>query len=157
MTIRCQYDGRFIIPDRERLELFKKSIEPGQVIAMHLSKWEDARSRQQQGLLHSLIGAYARFHRESLDAVKIRWKVDLGYYLPADKMLSGEIAFPSWRGMFYDLHRVYPELYPELSIVFLRSEASYTKPMETEFIEYAVEQCRVDDIDIEGVISGETG
>jgi hypothetical protein len=156
MTIRCEYDGKHIVPTRpDLLEIYKQGLKPGDVIAMDLCKWADVRNRGQQGLLHSLIGEYARFNRVSVEAVKIRWKVDLGYYLPADKMLSGDIAFPSWRGMFYDLHKVYPEFYTELSIIFLRSEASYTKPMEAEFINYAIAQCEVDDIPIDKYLQGE--
>lgn len=83
--------------------------------------------------------------------VKIRWKVDQGHYLPADKILSGEIDPPEWRGKFVDLHDVYPQLHAERTIVLLRSEADYTTRMENDLIDYAIDSCHGSGVDISDI------
>ena len=157
LELKAVYDGKHIIPqDPELLQSYKAGLRPGAALAMTLEPWETRRSRSQQGLLHEIIGRYARANREALDTVKIRWKVDLGYYLPADKILSGDVAMPSWRGRWHDLHDTYPELHDKRTIVFLRSEADYTKRMENEFIDYAIAACESSGVDVQDIIRSMT-
>ena len=130
MVVECIYTGRNIVPqDQDKMRQYKMALVDGERLIMTLDRWEDYRTKAQQGLLHELLGRYARAEGESIESVKIRMKVDLGHYLPGDKLLQGEIDAPSWRGRFIDLHTVYPHYYAERTFVFLRSEADYTKRM----------------------------
>jgi hypothetical protein len=162
MTLTCNYDGRVIRPvDPAAISAYKQGLTIGQVVFMTLEAPDEYRTRKQQGLLHELLGRLARASGESLEAVKVKAKFDLGYWLPADKILSGELDLPKWRGAWIDLHDVYPALYAERALAFLRSEATYTKRMEAEFVDYILTQCfhagvRVDDI-IETIERGENG
>jgi len=155
IVIRAIYDGRSIAPDekaRSHLKAFKRWLSVGDPVAVTFQKWGRARTVLQQRLLHGLIGRYARANKEPLAVVKIRWKVDLGYYVPADKILSGELDMPKWRGAFHDLHAVYPEMHPERTIAFVRSEAAYTTRMEKEFIDYAMQSCEASGVDISDIM-----
>lgn len=157
LELKTTYDGRHIVPDDPTLlASYKAGLAPGAKLAMTLEPWDTRRSRQQQGLLHEIIGRYARANREALDGVKIRWKVDLGYYLPADKLLSGELSLPAWRGRWHDLHDTYPDVHPVRTVVFLRSEADYTKRMENEFIDYAIASCEASGVDVEDILRSMT-
>lgn len=155
IVVRAVFNGKSIVPDeraRAHLATFKEGLSEGDAVAVTFQPWGKARTTLQQRLLHGLIGRYARPNHESLEAVKIRWKVDLGYYIPAAKILSGELDMPAWRGAFHDLHTVYPGLYPETTIAFVRSEASYTTRMEKEFIDYAIQSCEADGINISDIM-----
>ncbi|MCH8517489.1 MAG: hypothetical protein LAT68_14280 [Cyclobacteriaceae bacterium] len=115
---------------------------------MSLEPWDDKRTPSQQGLLHEMLGRLGREQGMTLEVVKTQLKVDLGYYVPAERILSGEVV-PKWRGRFVDLADVY-EGYP-MTLVFLRSEADYTRKMEGEFIDRVMLACdeagvRIDDI-----------
>ncbi len=154
MTTRAVYDGTRIVPTKqEAIDAFKATLSPGDAVAVTFEPWGKARTRLQQGLLHTLIGRYARAHMEPAPLVKVRWKVDLGYWLPADKLLSGEVELPSWRGAWQDMHEVYPELYPERTIAFVRSEATYTTRMEKEFIDYALTTCSENGVPVDDIIT----
>jgi len=153
MTTKAIYDGKRIVPDDQHaIDEFKAGLSPGDAVALTFEEWGKARTRLQQGLVHALIGRYARAHMESAAEVKIRWKIDLGYWLPADKILSGEIKMPPWRGAWYDLHEIYPALYGERTIAFVRSEATYTTRMDNEFIEYALKMCSETGVFIDDII-----
>jgi hypothetical protein len=149
MTIRCTYNGKHIVPDDpSAVQRYKDSLVPLAKIAMTLEPWEDRRTRSQQGLLHEILGRLARAQGMSLNVVKMQIKCHIGYYVPADKILSGEII-PKWRGAFVDEAKVY-EGYPS-RLLFVRSEADYTKRMEGEFIDFVMQICAdvgvyVDDI-----------
>lgn len=153
MVVECIYTGRNIVPqDQDKMRQYKMALVDGERLIMTLDRWEDYRTKAQQGLLHELLGRYARAEGESIESVKIRLKVDLGHYLPGDKLLQGEIDAPSWRGRFIDLHTVYPHYYAERTFVFLRSEADYTKRMENEFIDYVISVCGESGVDIEDIV-----
>ena len=149
MTVRAIYNGRQIVPqDQAAIATWKAKLKTGETVLLTFETAERARTRLQQGLLHELLGRYARAMGESLETVKVRTKCDLGHYVPADKVLSGELDMPAWRGRFVDLHEVYPELHGEASIVFLRSEADYTTRMEAEFVDRVMAMCSENGVDI---------
>ena len=149
LELKAVYDGKHIIPqDPELLQSYKAGLRPGAALSMTLEPWATRRSRQQQGLLHELLGRCARRTGYTLEALKAQCKVDLGHYVPADKVLSGELAMPGWRGRFIDLHTVYPEMHAPLTVVFLRSEADYTKPMEAEFINMVLDYAHANEVDV---------
>ena len=152
LEIQAVYDGRHIAPvEPALLRSYKADLREGQRLSLILELWEERRSRQQQGLLHELLGRCARRTGYTLEALKIQCKVDLGHYVPADKVLSGELAMPGWRGRFIDLHTVYPELHAPLTVVFLRSEADYTKPMEAEFINMVLDYAHANEVDVSDI------
>ena len=153
MTFKALYNRGIITTiDQEQLTRYKRGLVDGAVLAMTFEPWDDKRSRSQQGLLHEIIGRYARANREKLDAVKVRWKVDIGYYLPAADILDGSLAMPKWRGRWCDLHDVYPDIHAVRTIVFLRSEADYTKVMENEFIDYALQSCEASGVNVADIM-----
>ena len=152
MTIKAHYDGSAIRPDEpDKLRKYKRSLTEGAVLAMTLEPWSERRNRGQQGLLHALMTRYAIEMGEKMPEVKMRTKLDLGHWIPANKILDGTHT-PKYRGAFVDLHNYYPEIYPdEMTLAFVRSEADYTVKMETEFIERVLEMCeangvRTDDV-----------
>jgi len=152
MTIKAIYDGARIVPvDAHALDGFKARLKPGQPVAVTVARWGEARSNQQQRLLHALIGRYARGNFLAMPVVKMTWKVDLGWWLPADKILTGDLDMPKWPGQWVDLHELYPSLHAPHTIAFVRSEASYTKLMEQSFIDYALECCAGSGVDIEDI------
>ena len=149
LTVKARYDGTHIVPqDIKALEDYKARLSPGAVLAITFELWEDRRSRLQQGLLHELLGRLAREQGMSLEAVKVQLKCDLGYYVPAEKLLSGDVL-PKWRGRFVDLAQVY-DGYPT-TYIFLRSEADYTRTMEGELIDRTMLACDETGVDIEDV------
>lgn len=130
------YSAGHIVPeDNDGLKQYKKSLKDGQSIMMSFEPWSAARTRAQQGLAHEIMGRIRKELGLSLDAVKCSLKVHLGYYIPAEKLLSGEVDFPAWSGRFYKLSEIYEG---DPRIIFLRSEATYTKPMENELIDAAI-------------------
>ena len=148
-TVKARYDGTHIVPqDVKALQDYKAKLKLGTLLAMTFEPWDDRRTRLQQGLLHEILGRLGREQGMSLEAVKIQLKTDLGFYVPADKMLSGEVM-PKWRGRFVDLADVY-DGYPH-SYIFLRSEAGYTRAMEAEFIDRAMLACDEAGVDIEDI------
>jgi hypothetical protein len=155
MVVQAIYDGRSIKPlDREvgRLDAYKQGLTKGDRITLQFDKTSEVRTRLQQGLFHELIGRYARAMGESMADVKLRMKADLGYWLPADKLLAGEIPLPKWRGSWTDLHELYPLLFTERYIVFLRSEADYTRKMSSELTEYAIKYCQENGVNIDDIL-----
>ena len=133
---RAMYSAGHIVPeDSDGLKQYKQSLKDGQSLLMSLEPWSAARTRAQQGLAHEIMGRIRKELGMTLDAVKCSLKVQLGYYLPAEKILSGDIGFPSWSGRFYKLSEIYEG---DPRIIFLRSESTYTKEMENELIDAAI-------------------
>lgn len=152
-VIQAFFDGSAIhVIDKEKMAEFKRSCVKGRMIAMTLEYWEDARTSRQQSLLHSLLGRYARTIGVGMQWLKDRIKTDLGYWLPADKIMDGTVDMPSWRGKFIDLHTIYPELHPEWSLILLRSESDYTVAMERDFVDRVIYECQENDVDIEDIL-----
>ena len=152
VTILCEFDGKKLQHDREAMRKFKLTLQPGQQIAMTLEEWGKVRTKAMQGLFHELLGRYARKNGTRIDVVKIGVKLDLGWYLYAKDLHEGTIDFPAWRGAFIDLAKFKPEFYPERTIIFLRSESSYTTRMESEAIEYAIKLCQEDGVEIDDIL-----
>ena len=155
MTIRAIYGEtglQFADADWQDLHAWLAQRKPSDKYAVTIEPWDAHRSRHQQNLLHELIGRYARAQREPLAVCKMRMKVDLGYYIPASVLLSGEVDFPTWRGQWVDLHSVYPLMHEERTIAFVRSESSYTKSMEKIFIDYAIELCEGSGVNIDDIL-----
>ena len=55
---------------------------------------------------------------------------------------------PSWRGAWIDLHDLYPAMYMEQTIAFVRSESDYTKRMEIDFVDYIIKLCTENGVEI---------
>ena len=152
MTIRATFDGSAIRPDEpDKLRQYKRSLTEGAQLAMTIEPWSERRNRGQQGLLHALMTRYAIEMGEKMPEVKMRTKLDLGHWIPAEKILDGTYSMPNYRGQFVDLHKVYPDLHEPMTLAFVRSESDYTVKMETEFIERIIEMCeangvRTDDV-----------
>lgn len=149
MTVKAQYNGKAIVPlELEKIAKFKATLEDGAVLALTVERWDARRTVNQQRLLHGMLGALAREQGESLESVKVGLKIELGHYLPAAELLSGEVEAPKWRGAFVDLHTHRPHYYPQRTLVFLRSESDYTKRMEREFIDRVVVECAEAGVDV---------
>ena len=150
MTIKALYNGKNIIPQEpEKLIEYKCSLADDAVLALTFEPWEERRTGKQQRLLHALLGRLARAWGMSLEVVKVQFKTELGYYLPATKILDGTLR-PKWRGKFVDLAEVYSGHEPEL--VFLRSEADYTRKMESEFTERVLLACDENGVDVSDIL-----
>ncbi len=153
LELQAVYDGVSIRPVApERLKAYKQGLQQGAKLSMILEPWQATRSRSQQGLLHEIIGRCARATGYKLDALKMQCKVDLGYYVPAPAILSGDVDPPSYRGQFVDLHDVYPAMHSKGTIAFVRSESSYTKKMEGEFIDYMQFYAIENGVDIDDIL-----
>lgn len=153
MTTSATYDGFAIVPDSpDHIFAYEKKLKTGDKIAVTLEPWSKFRTRRQQGLLHELIGRYARNNNESAPLVKMEWKIALGYYVPAGPVLSGTINPPEWKNQVVDLNHIYPELHPRLTFAFVRSESTYTTRMEAEFIEHAIAACNATQTYIEDIL-----
>ena len=153
MTVKAIYDGQHIKPiEYDRLIEFKATLTRDQVLALTVEPWDERRTRRQQALLHELLGRYARTNGEPLSVVKIRFKVDLGYYVPIDRLPPTGDYVPSWRGAFVDLHDVYPAIHERGSVIFLKSEADYTRRQEREFIDCVMLQCSESGVEIADIL-----
>jgi hypothetical protein len=141
--------GRIVPEDSDGLKQYKQSLKDGQSVMISFEPWSAARTRAQQGLAHEIMGRIRKELRLSLDSVKCSLKVHLGYYIPAEKLLSGEIGFPPWSGRFYKLSEVYEG---DPRIVFLRSESSYTKAIEKELIDAAIWYAQQSDVNIGDIL-----
>lgn len=153
MTTSATFDGNTIRPDNPgEIATYKSRLKVGEKVAITFDPWGKFRTRKQQGLLHELIGRYARQNNESAPHVKMRWKVELGYYVPADPVLSGTIDAPEWTSRVIDLHDIYPDLHARRTFAFVRSESTYTTRMETEFVEHAIAACNETQTYIEDIL-----
>lgn len=153
IQVKAQYDGKSIRPlDPEALTEYKRTLTEGVLLCMSFEPWNERRTPSQQRLLHEMLGRLGREIGESLERVKVDLKIELGYYVPADKIINGTVPVPAWRGSFIDLHEHRPQYYPEHHIVFLRSEADYTRKMEAEFIERVMSECGEQGVDIRDII-----
>ena len=161
-VIRCVYDGAAIRPvNAAEIKAFKDTLKSDVVVAMTLEPWGEARSRAQQGLVHELFSRYARAMGESMGDVKVRCKFDLGYWLPAAKILDGTIDLPKHLGAWIDLHAVYPAIHAPRTIAFIRSESTYTKKMEGALVDRIMEMCDANGVGIGDIVAqlrgGENG
>ena len=153
MTTSATYDGFAIVPDSpDDIFAYEKKLNVGDKIAVTLEPWSKFRTRRQQGLLHELIGRYARNNNESAPLVKMEWKIALGYFIPAAPVLAGTVNPPEWKNQVIDLNHIYPELHPRLTFAFVRSESTYTTRMEAEFIEHAIGACNATQTYIEDIL-----
>lgn len=153
MTTSATFNGDVLRADNpDDISEYKMTLKMGERIAITFEPWGKFRTRKQQGLLHELIGRYARQNNESAPHVKMRWKVELGYYVPADPVLSGTIDAPEWTSRVIDLHDLYPELHGQRTFAFVRSESTYTTRMEAEFIEHAIAACSATQTHIEDIL-----
>ena len=149
ITVKCKYSGGKIIPlEGDQIAAYKATLKDGTELSMTIEKRQEKRTRAQQGLLHKLLGRYARAMGEALGDVKMRCKVDLGYWMMASKIIRGDVPLPSWRGAWIDLHDVYPAMYIEQTIAFVRSESDYTKRMEIDFVDYIIKLCTENGVEI---------
>ena len=146
-------NGNIRVTEQTRLQEWKQRLEPGTRLAITFELFEDARTRRQQRLLHELLGRYARALNQSLEHVKMEFKLDLGHWVPWEKIASGELKLPTWRGAPVDLHAHKPEYYPTRTIAYVRSEADYTKQMEGEFIDTVISACADNDVYVGDILA----
>jgi hypothetical protein len=112
----------------------------------------ERRRRGQSNLLHKLVRAYSNASGIPFDIAKSRLKYEYGEWMeaPLDRReLAHFIAHPPYPGDFLEVGRGRMhegEVVPV--IVFLKSEAAYTKDEETEFIEFVIAQCIAADADL---------
>ena len=149
ITVKCKYSSGKIIPlEAAQLAAYKATLQDGTELSMSIENLQEKRTRAQQGLLHELLGRYARAMGEALGEVKMRCKIDLGYWLMASKIMRGDVPLPSWRGAWIDLHDVYPAMYMQQTIAFVRSESDYTKRMEIDLVDYVIKMCNENGVSI---------
>jgi len=152
-TVQAVYDGQNIrVLDTDKMAEYKRTLVEGRLLAMTLEYWEDARTRRQQGLTHEMLGRYARKINMAMVKLKDRLKTDLGYYRPVHKVLDGTLDLPEWNHRTVDLHAFYPDQYPSMSLIFLRSEATYTKRMEGELIDRIIAECKDNEVYIDDIL-----
>ena len=153
ITVKCKYSGGKIIPlEADQIAAYKATLQDGAELSMTIEKRQEKRTRSQQGLLHELLGRYAREMGESLADVKMRCKIDLGYWIMASKIMRGDVPLPSWRGAWIDLHEVYPAMYMQQTIAFVRSESDYTKRMEVDLVDYVIKMCNENGVGIGDIL-----
>lgn len=112
----------------------------------------ERRRQGQSNLLHKLVRAYSNASGLPFDIAKNRLKYEFGEWMeaPLDRAeLSKFIAHPPYPGDFLEVGRgrMYQNQVVPV-IVFLKSEAAYTKDEETAFIEYVISQCHGADADL---------
>lgn len=153
MTTSATFNGRVLRADNpDDITAYKAKLKHGDRVAITFEPWSKFRTRKQQGLLHELIGRYARNNNESAPLVKMEWKIALGYFIPAAPVLAGTVNPPEWKNQVIDLNHIYPELHPRLTFAFVRSESTYTTRMEAEFIEHAISACNATQTYIEDIL-----
>lgn len=153
VTVQAEYrSGRVHVLEPERLAAWKSRLEEGSQLAMTFELWEDARTRRQQRLLHELLGRYARAMNDNLGRVKMEFKVGLGHWLPAEKLLTRAVDFPAWKGEWVDLHNVNPFFHAEGTYAFVRSESTYTKRMEGELIDAVLAACAENGVYVDDIL-----
>lgn len=153
LTVQAVYKGgRINVKEPGRLTAWKARLDEGVSIAVTFEQWEEARSRRQQRLLHELLGRYARQMNDNMGRVKMEFKIALGHWLPADKLLNRIVEFPKWKGEWVDLHSIDPFLYIEGTFAFVRSESTYTRRMEIEFIDTVIAACSDNGVYIDDIL-----
>jgi hypothetical protein len=155
--VRAVYErGRVNIKEAARLAAWKSKLTDGTEVAVTFEQWQESRTRRQQALLHSLIGRYARKVQEPFDIAKIRFKLHLGHFVPWVALKEGRAEFPRWRGEWINRHIVDPFFYPddESAWAFVRSEKTYTKRMEAEFVETVIAACQENEAPIDDILEG---
>ena len=113
----------------------------------------ERRGRQQSNLLHKLIRSYSNATGVPFDRAKVQFKYEFGEWveIPMDRVeLARFISHPPYPGDYLEVAQsrmVSGERVPV--IVYLKSEAAYTKDEETQFIEHVISRCIAVDADIE--------
>ena len=111
----------------------------------------ERRSRPQSNLLHKAIRSYCDATGEPFDLIKIKWKFHIGAYVtvPVDPDKLREWKPPEWEGAFVATSeavvyrgRAIP------AIVFVKSEAAFTREEEARVIDHAIEECQRVDADL---------
>lgn len=113
----------------------------------------ERRGRGQSNLLHKLVRAFSDASGIPFDIAKVRLKYEFGEWMEAPmdpEELRRFIAHPPYPGDFLELgaKRMHDGALASV-IVFLKSEAAFTKDEETGFIDFVVSQCIRADADIE--------
>lgn len=104
-------------------------------------------------MLHKLLRAYSNATGIPFDLAKMRLKYGGGEWVevPVERVKLAEfMAHPPYQGDYLEVGRSQMwggELIP--SLVYVKSEAAYTKDEETALIEYVVAQCIAVDADID--------
>lgn len=132
----------------ESLEKYKAKCKPGTKLAVTFERWQSYRSGRQSRLLHALFQRLSRKWGMGLDHVKMQFKIDAGYYIPARKIMDGSLEMPHWSGDLIDLSELRGGA-PE--IAYVKSESSYTTAEETDLIERVMLSCDENEVPIDDI------
>lgn len=97
---------------------------------------DEPRGREQSRLLHKLIHWYAQATGYDIAWAKVELKYHYGEWEPVPLDLTGWSP-PDYPGAFFEMY----EGTAHHCIVFLKSEAAYTKGEEARFIDVVVARC----------------
>ena len=110
-----------------------------------------SRSRNQQALLHKLLRAWSNASGIPFDRAKMRLKYEGGEWVEVpiepDK-LRQFIAHPPFPGDYLEVGKRMYQQQEVTTLVFVKSEAAYSKEEETALIDYVVGRCAEIDADI---------
>jgi hypothetical protein len=113
----------------------------------------ERRGRGQSNLVHKLIRSFSDASGIPFDIAKVRLKYEFGEWMeaPLDRVeLARFMAHPPYPGDYLEVgrNRMHEGAVVPV-IVYLKSEAAFTKDEETGFIDFVVSQCIRADADID--------
>ena len=115
-------------------------------------EFHNRRSKNQQALLHKLLRAFSDASGIPFDRAKMRMKYEGGEWVDvpvsADK-LRQFISHPPWAGDYLEIGTGMHDGNQVARIVYVKSEAEYTKEEETRLIEYVISRCIEADADLD--------
>lgn len=146
MTVTFLYDkGRLFPNDVDKLNAFKKSLKPGDIVTATFQRGGGGRDAQSR-LFHALRDAYARETGYSMPDAKHELKYLYGIHVPytLEGSFSPDWKPPEWEGTFV-------EMYGE--ILFMKSTRKYNVSEWTHLIDGTKQACLEVGVDL-GTVEG---
>lgn len=113
----------------------------------------ERRNQKQSNLLHKLVRAYSNATGVPFDRAKMQFKYEFGEWVEVPMgraALARFIASPPYPGDYTEVGQkriIGGETVPV--IVYIKSEAAYTKDEETDLIEFIISKCIAADADLD--------
>lgn len=112
----------------------------------------ERRRQRQSNLLHKLVRSYSNATGVPFDRAKMQFKYEFGEWteVPLDRVeLARFIAHPPYPGDYLEVGKKrMVEGEPVPVIVYVKSEAAYTKEEEGGLIDFATSKCIAADADL---------
>ena len=145
MNITFLYDkGRLFPQEKDRLQIFKNKLKPGDLVTAFFEKGAGSRNEKQSRLFHALRDAYARETGYSMPDAKHELKYNFGIHLPVCEETL--LHPPTWEGQIIEMYG---------TLIFMKSTRFYNKTEWSHLIDGTKQACLdvgVDLATVEGAV-----